>query len=109
MDKEKVLKEATLSEMTQHNPDLVKEIQGQGGTASEMANVRKALGINDTDDAGKAIAEMQQKIREQDLDTELRNLWVPRTVSRPLISAFATSRVSAENPVTASDQHLRGL
>ena len=73
MDKEKALKEATLSEMTQHNPKLVEEIQGQSSTVSEMANVRKVLGIKDADDAGKALAEMQQKVREHELDTELRS------------------------------------
>ena len=41
---------------------------------------------------------------------EVTKLWVPRTVSRPLTSAFADSQpVGAENACQAPHQHLRGL
>ena len=87
VDKEKVLKEATLSEMQQHNPKLVEEIQGGVEAVSEMTDVRKVLGIDEKTKPSEKIAEMQQTLRKQELDTELRNR-VKVHQARPITSKW---------------------
>lgn len=92
-----MLKEATLSEMQQHNPKLVEEIQSEGQTAiGEMTNVRKTLGIKDTEDAAKKIAEMQQQVREQELTNELRERVKVRD-ARPVIRQLVTAEMTKED------------
>src|SRR3954470_9918094 len=67
VDKEAIIKGVTLSEMQDLNPKLVEEIQGQASAVSEMADVRRQLGVDEKVKVTDTIAEMQQKIREHTL------------------------------------------
>lgn len=95
MEKQEVLKGATVSEMRQHNPDLVKEIEGGVTAVAEMANVRQALGVADTEDPTKAIAEMQRQAREHELTDELRErVKVPQ--ARPVIKQMVIGEMAKD-------------
>jgi hypothetical protein len=98
MDKEKVIKEATLSEMQQFNPKLVEEIQGGVTAVSEMADLRKALGIDAKAKPAETIAEMQQTIRQHELTDELRDrVKVPQ--ARPIIKQMVLGEMKADEAV----------
>jgi hypothetical protein len=99
MEKEKVLKEATLSEMKQHNPKLVEEIEGGTAAVSEMADVRKTLGIDDKTKVTDTISEMQQTIRKQELETELRDR-VKARQARPIIKQMVLSEMKSDESIT---------
>lgn len=78
MDKEQALKEATISEMQEFNPNLVQEIEAQGkseleNTISEMTN---ALGLEDSKDLVKVVGEM--KARNSELETQVAHGIVDR-------------------------------
>lgn len=94
MDKVEVLKNATLSEMQEHNPDLVAEIkQANEAVVSEMAEVKTALGL--TDDAKKpaeAIAEMKSELTKAQLENELRER-VKAPKARPVIKQMVLSEM----------------
>lgn len=98
MEKEKALKEATISEMQQHNPDLVKKIQEEAAPVSEMADVRKQLGIDDKAKPAETISEMQKKLREHELTNELRDR-VKAPQARPVIKQMVLNEMKAEEPV----------
>jgi hypothetical protein len=99
MDKKEALKSATLSEMQEHNPNLVEEIQKTSGVVSEMADVRKQLGIDDKAKVTETIAEMQQTIRKHELETELRDR-VKARQARPIIKQMVLGEMKAEESVT---------
>lgn len=98
VEKSKAIKEATLSEMKEHNPDLVEEIQKTAGVVSEMADVRKQLGVNEKVKVTETIAEMQQTIRKHELTAELRDR-VKAPQARPVIKQMVLSEMKAEEPV----------
>jgi hypothetical protein len=99
MEKVEALKSATLSEMQEHNPDLVKEIEETSGTVSEMADIRKQLGVDDKAKVTDTIAEMQKTIREHTLSDELRErVKVPQ--ARPIIRQMVISEMKADESVT---------
>jgi hypothetical protein len=71
---------------------LVEEIQGGVEAVSEMADVRKALGVDDKANVAETIAEMQQTIRKQELETELRDRIKVRQ-HRPVIKQMVLSEM----------------
>jgi hypothetical protein len=84
--------------MQQFNPDLVKEIQGGAEAVSEMAEVRKQLGIKDEEKPADTIAEMQKTIREHTLTDELRDrVKVPQ--ARPIIRQMVLGEMKADEAV----------
>jgi hypothetical protein len=110
MDKSEAIKQATLSEMQEHNPKLVEQIQETSGVVSEMADVRKALGVDEKADKTKVtetIAEMQQTIRKQELETELRDRIKPREARKFIKSMVISEMKDDESVVDAIERVLK--
>jgi len=105
VDKKQAIKEATLSEMKEHNPDLVEEIQKTSGVISEMADVRKQLGIDDKTKVTDTIAEMRQTIRKHELDDELRDR-VKASQARPVIKQMVLSEMKQDESVTKTIERV---
>jgi methanogenic corrinoid protein MtbC1 len=63
-----------------------------------MADVRKALGIDEKAKVTDTIAEMQQTIRKQELDTELRNR-IKAPEARKFIKSMVVSEMKSDESV----------
>lgn len=95
MDKVTAIKEATISEMQEHNPDLVSEIQNGVEAVAEMSAVREALGVDEKTDVKATISEMAQKIRNHELSDEI-NARVKAPAARPIIKQMVLSEMTDE-------------
>jgi hypothetical protein len=98
MDKVQAIKETTISEMKEHNPDLVTEIESGVTAVAEMADVRSALGIDEKADVKATVAEMAATIRSHELTDEL-NSRVKSPAARPIIKQMVLSEMKDDATV----------
>jgi hypothetical protein len=98
MDKVQAIKETTISEMKEHNPELVTEIESGVAAVAEMTSVRTALGIDEKADVATTVSEMAQKIRSHELTDEL-NSRVKSPAARPIIKQMVLSEMKDDATV----------
>lgn len=82
MDKEAILKATTVSEMQEHNPTVVQEIEAQAQTELKktISEMTEALGLEDSAELPKTVSEMkaqkealETQVAEQEVDKLLGN------------------------------------
>jgi hypothetical protein len=101
VDKIQVLQNATVTEMREHNPALISEIEANATNdqlVSEMAEITELVGENPKE----AIAEMQQNLRKAELKNELATQ-VKASGARPVIENMVLSEMEANADKSVSE------
>lgn len=111
MNKQEVLKSATAAELKEANPEVVSEMVTEAVEAkqaeletvvSEMADVRQSLGLKEDQSVTSVIAEMQQQLKEAELDNQLREK-VESPTARKMVKELVVGEMVSDTTLTVAN------